>query len=193
MSTSRIPPEVDYLKLAKEQADLTGLIPISELERFVGLLAGKKGEVEVELAFRIGKGRRPDEPPGVEIQGRLKAEVNLECQYCLAIYHHKLESDLLIRVQPEPREERRIELEQDLQALDDTVFCPVGEKLAINDMIEDELILGLPMIPGHEACTSISMRDGNDGNDGNDDNQAKSSRNMPFANLKQILKTKNRS
>lgn len=193
MSTSQIPTEVDYFKLAKERADLTGLIPISKLERLVGLLAGEKGEVEVELAFRLDKGRRPDEPPGVEIRGRLKAEVNLECQYCLDIYHHTLENDLLIRVQPESREERRIELEQDLQELDDTVFCPAGEKLAISDMIEDELILGLPMIPGHEACASISMRDGNNGNNGNDDNQAKSSGNMPFANLKQILKTKNRS
>ena len=70
---------VDAAELAERQAGLEGEVPLERLERFIGLLASREGEVSARLSFhRDVVGR-------LLIDGDCWAEVEVVCQRCLKV------------------------------------------------------------------------------------------------------------
>ena len=133
---------IDGLKFAREGHRLQGSLPLARLPQVAEELLDSAGNVSYELTgFVDSRGR-----PGIEVETR--ARLGLVCQRCL----DRLDFDLHRRT--------RFMLIADaapLPGLDDeeteTEAVPVEAVARVNDLIEQELLLGLPMAPTHPEGT----------------------------------------
>ena len=133
---------IDGLKFAREGQRLQGALPLSRLPRVAEELLEPVGNVSYELTgFVDSRGK-----PGIEVQTR--ARLGLVCQRCL----NRLDFDLL-------RHTRFLLVagEGPLPSLDaeeiETEAVPVEAVANVNDLIEQELLLGLPIAPAHPDGT----------------------------------------
>lgn len=132
---------VDPLTLADRGRALTGSVPVSACRRLGHWLASDEGEFTVDLQF----GR--DENNRRVLTGRVQGRVNLTCQRCLGTYG--LDLDLPIGVVLVDSEAEAETLPEEVDAL------VVGDSATMHtvDMIEDDLILALPLIA---KCPDLS-------------------------------------
>lgn len=114
---------------------------VSALERLHDLLA----EVSGEVAFRLEgfKGANGELMLHLEVSGVLP----LACQRCLKSVAFDLDVDNLLQLVPEGVELSQEELEDDTRD-----FLPVARELNVVDLVEDEILLTLPVAPRHEKC-----------------------------------------
>lgn len=131
---SRLPAEIDPLRLADEGRTLEGEWPAGMFSR----LAGITGAVRVSLQFeRLAHGAR-------RMHGRIEAAVETPCQRCLEPVRVPLrvEPDVLLKA-GEARDDAS-----------DTDVLAVNGPLKLAEYVEDELLLAMPMIPVHTdpAC-----------------------------------------
>ena len=132
-----LPATVDPVLLAEKSTRLVGRITLRGMTRLRALLADDLGEVEVDLSFeRVeGSGLR-------RMCGRLAAAVNMTCQRCLE------PMSIGLVAEPETILLRPGELEGKLPSEAEALtFGPVPVALA--ELIEDELLLVMPMVPMH--------------------------------------------
>lgn len=79
----------------------------------------------------------------LEVSGSLP----LACQRCLEAVPFELDVDILLELLPEGAEMSQDELEDDTRD-----FLPVAGKLDVAELVEDEILLVLPVAPRHERC-----------------------------------------
>ncbi len=165
MSDERLPLHIDPLRLARAGVQLRGRMPLAEMERFAPLLATPQGEVAVELDFGIDAERR------TFMHLRLHADVSLVCQRCLGPVQYAIEVERLLGVVTSEAQAER------LPAIYEPLFF-AEEPLFLREVVEDELILSLPIVPRHkeDECAPATTEAGTD-------NKAGSARENPFAVL----------
>lgn len=138
MFSGQIPGKVNHRKLCQEKREIKGLMPVDQLVRFTDAVDTTVSDVEVKLAFRKGRQRK-----GLMV-GRAAVRVSLICQNCMqpvecqieASYRHALLSD----------QSQFDDLHED----EDGLVCD-SDMVAVADLIEDELLLALPMVARHES------------------------------------------
>lgn len=167
MLDERLPLNIDPIRLARAGAQLQGRMPLAPMERLASLLASPKGEVEVVLDFGFDSVERRR-----YVRVQLKAGLSLICQRCLEPMAYQVETDRrLALVASEDEAERLSEGYEPLIYTEEPMF--------LRDVIEDELILSLPLVPLHaEQCVAVSQEQG-------EDNTVKASDN-PFAALAKL-------
>ena len=135
MFDERLPVHIDPVRLAETGRELWGRISLSEMERLSAMLIDSNGEAEVELIFGV-------DHEGIRfVSGSITAEVVMQCQRCLGPLSLSVSSKLMLGIVSE-RDPR--ELPSYYEPL------PVGhEPIFLRDIIEDELILSLPIVPKH--------------------------------------------
>ncbi len=79
----------------------------------------------------------------LEVSGTL----SLACQRCLEAVPCDLDVDSLLELVPEGTELSQDELEDDTRD-----FLPVVRELDVVELVEDEILLALPVAPRHEKC-----------------------------------------
>jgi len=102
------------------------------------LLHGKEGQVKFSLAFSM------DEQCRTLITGNVSAAVNLECQICLEEFSEQISCEIDTVVVEELSE--LFDLDQDRAA-----FVAVGKCVSLQDIVEDELMVAIPMAPKHKS------------------------------------------
>ena len=135
-----LPKYVDPRKFAQQGLALRGNFDLKELTRLTPLLAVDEGEVHADLIFSINE-------QGVRcLSGRLNGQVSMICQRCLEPAPQDL--DVLINLAVVWSDEDIKHLPKTLDAL------IVGEgQVNLYEVLEDELILGLPIVAYHkEMC-----------------------------------------
>ena len=136
MLDGRLPERIDPLRLAEGRRILEGSLDLKTLGRLGSYLTENEGPVQVEMEFGI------DEEGLRFVRGRLATEVGMACQRCLASYRLPLESDFRLGiVSGEAAAERLPEHYEPLVVGAEPVF--------LKDVVEDELILSLPLVPKH--------------------------------------------
>lgn len=129
---------IDPIQLADKGARLTGSLPLKGLRRLIETCGGnEQGVVNVDLQFE----RDPSD--GLHsIHGRLEARLASICQRCMERLDLVLTSEpRLVLLRPGERED-----------LLDAADCLIVERaLTMGDLIEDELLLEVPMVPLHPA------------------------------------------
>lgn len=142
MSDERLPLHIDPLRLARSGTQLRGRMALAPMERFAPLLAAADGEVGVALDFGFDAERR------VFVRLHLSTEVSLVCQRCLGPVRHRIEVERLLGV---------VSSEAQAEHLPGTYepLFVTEEPLFLREVIEDELILSLPIVPRHDEgeCT----------------------------------------
>lgn len=116
-------------------------MPVASLERLHDQLADVAGKLDFRLQGR--KGPRGEALLGVEVSGTL----SLACQRCLEAIVFNLDIDSLLELVPEGVELSQDELEDDTRD-----FLPVAGELDVAQLVEDEILLALPVAPRHERC-----------------------------------------
>ena len=137
MLTGPLPKLVDYRKLADAKAELDGDIPVADFKRLVGLLASDSGVVHVRLKFRKGKKQK------TLVMGQCSGEFELSCQACLEPMNWAFESKIRLFLVPSLDEVLALEQDEDGQVCE-------TDRVELVELLEDELITGLPMVPRHE-------------------------------------------
>lgn len=141
--SERLPVHVDPVALAEKGRAIDGHVPVEAFRRLAGWLHASEGVLEVALRF----GR--DEAGRHVLEGRLRGELELLCQRCLAPYRLPVDLELaLVLVDSEAAADS---LPEELDAL----VVDAQRSMHTVDMIEDDLILALPLVPRCErgaAC-----------------------------------------
>ncbi len=142
MLTGQLPHTIDPRKLALSEVELTGRIPVSALHRACDALVDGSGELDVRLWFER------DEFGASLIRGEFSTRLNLECQRCLGPVSVAVDGEINVAV---------VWTDDQAKALPrqyDPLIC--GEELDLYGLIEDELLLSLPLVPYHpvEACAA---------------------------------------
>ncbi len=119
-----------------------------ELGRLHDLLTELSGELSFRLQGRVGS--RGEPLLHVAVSGVLP----LICQRCLESIGFDLCVDTLLELVPEGGEMSQDELEDDTRD-----FLPVVKALNVVELVEDEVLLSLPVAPRHEKCGLPGLAD----------------------------------
>ena len=138
MST-RLPVEVNPYRLVEQGREFEGVCDIASLTRIEDLLADKTGTLSVELVFYKNVSGLP------ALKGQITGDLALICQRCLTQMRYTIETDVdLIFVSSD-------EKAQSLQDGYETYLVD-DSRILLNDLIEDEVLLGMPQLVMHDQC-----------------------------------------
>jgi uncharacterized protein len=130
-----LPDQVDVWRMVSGRRCFSGQLPLASLPRLRDSLADVGGTVDFELEFDT------DEFDQAFVELRAQGELPLICQRTLEVYRQPVAVSLrlgLIR-----REQEEAALLPGYEAL----LVPADGMIAPADLIEDELILALPLVP----------------------------------------------
>ncbi|VAW90655.1 FIG01269488: protein, clustered with ribosomal protein L32p [hydrothermal vent metagenome] len=135
--TVRLPHEIDPFRLSETRAHLEGEIPLKQFKRLQPLLKVDSGKVSVMLDFDL------DEFGVPQVVGQLKTDLALICQRCLERYDIPVEVELKLNWVKSEQDAKKLPLRYEPLLVESI-------PLKLNDVIEDELLLALPIIAMHE-------------------------------------------
>lgn len=135
----RIPEHIDPFRLAETDRKIAGRLSLGQMQRLAPSLVSSEGEVEVDLLFQV------DDIGTSCIKGQLYATLQLICQRCMGPMELVVDTSLLLGlVKPGDSDEG-------LPAHYEPLV--IGEiPVSLPGIIEDELILALPVVPMHELA-----------------------------------------
>lgn len=111
------------------------------MERLHDLLV----EVDGEVSWRL-EGFRAERAESM-LRLTVAGCIQLACQRCLEAIPFDLDVDSVLELVPEGAEMSQDELEDDTRD-----FLPVVKELDVAELVEDEILLALPVAPRHEKC-----------------------------------------
>jgi len=130
--SGQLPVLIDPIRLADEGTRLRGVLPVINMVRLQELTLLANQPVAVELEFeRTAQGMR-------RMRGTLRTQVEMTCRRCLKPLKFEIVAQphciVLQSGETEPEEGESLIVEG---------------PLALIELVEDELLLAMPMIPGH--------------------------------------------
>jgi len=139
-----VPELLNFVQKADHGSEIKGVWPLNRMPRFAGMLHQDDGQVVVDLRFgRHGKLR--------VVGGRLSADLIVTCQRCMQPMSYTLQTQLNLAL---------IKDDAQADALADE-FEPLlleAEEMNLPTVIEDELLLALPLVLVHEHDCSDFMQ-----------------------------------
>ena len=143
--------------LAQEHGVAEGRLPLAELPRLRSLLVGSKEQLQsLQVDWRMRgfiRNRAGGQPqPMIELQ--VQAEVPMQCQRCLQPAMQKIVDVALLRlVEKEP------ELTLEEIEAEDEALCDL-DAFDVSALVEDQILLALPLVPMHSACPQPIVAEG---------------------------------
>ncbi|TDR82816.1 YceD family protein [Paludibacterium purpuratum] len=133
---------IDPLKHAYDARQIAGKVPLAQLDaRVLSELAETAGEVSWTLTGFVDASRRPS------LRIELSVALSVPCGRCLQPLAVKLVADSVIALfTSEDKLEEAVEADDELDAI------MAEPELDVMALIEDEIIMGLPLSPLHDDC-----------------------------------------
>lgn len=137
MSDKFIPEHIDPFRFAEQNLRLDGMVKIIDMHRLSASLSSDNDPVTVSLQFGI------DEQKVTFLKGHLETKLTLQCQRCMEPFAYEIISDFVLGI---------VKTLEEADALSEGYEPALAKngQLALRELIEDELILNLPIIPRHE-------------------------------------------
>lgn len=133
---------IDSLEFAQAGRELRGSLPVSGLARLQDFLRDSTGSVE----FVVKGGRDPEHRPMLTLS--VSGLLHLQCQRCLEQLDYPLRfSNTLLLMRPGK------DLSETLEDPDAADAVEASTELDVAELIEDEILLGLPFSPRHAEGT----------------------------------------
>ena len=138
--------KLDVEAFVKAQGSLQGTWPLSRLERLASSVVGGAADAQIEWEVRGELRAVRAAPHQVWLHVKASTGLMLECQRCLApvACEVRAERSFLFVHGENAAAELDAESEDDVLAL--------TRSLDVQALIEDELLLEIPLVPRHEAC-----------------------------------------
>ena len=137
---SPLPLKVDPFRFADNAYSLSGTLSIKDMPRLSSSLASNEGEVKVDMLFGV------DEEGIRYLKGELKTSLMLTCQRCLEAFNYEIISNFMLGIVHTEKEADQLPERCEPLLVPDL-------SLILSEMIEEELIIGLPIVPMHPIDT----------------------------------------
>ena len=161
-------PVIDGFEFASAGATQQGVLPLDGFPRLRDLLASDAGEVAYELqGLRDERGR-----PSLRL--KVRGTLQVKCQRCLEAMPTRVDEDELLVLAS-----TQAEIDADPADAEAPDRLLAGKGMRVRELVEDQLILALPLAPRHERCKAAA-----------EEEQAVE-RISPFAGLKGLMRGKN--
>lgn len=148
MTNAPLPKKIDPRKLAERGVRIEGEAGTSQFPNLASMLADEKGKLTVDLQFEN------DELRIRTIKGCAGGKVNMTCQRCLEPVEITVEANFNLAIAPTEEHAKTLPKYYDPLIVE-------GEELQLLSMVEEELILSLPIVPYHDDC-SVQMSYGDE-------------------------------
>lgn len=174
---SRPPHALALFDFARAEGELRGVVPLSALPRLRDLLASDAG-APVEWTLRGFQRERAGMRPQAMVVLHVHAELGLICQRCLQDMIQEVDDAVEFRLVVDEPPLTLEELEAEDEAL------PAQDPVDVLELIEDQLILALPLVPMHAVCPQGPTAEQSPATPGA---AAQVERQHPFANLRELM------
>lgn len=140
-STRVLPAKVRYPETGVRPLVFDGVIPLARLSR---LRAARfdQSDSDGAVTVHLETGRADD--GGGQVEGRLRGSLTLRCERCLQALNWPFDLAVTLRLVRSEDEERRLLDHCEPLLLED-------DWLPLHALVEDEILLALPMAPAHPA------------------------------------------
>jgi len=136
MELNSLPAQLKLFNFAKKEVSLLGQYEISDLPRISEIASNKSDKININLSFYLVNDITPC------IDGIISLDIVLACQRCLEELPISMNvSFSLAFVKHEMQGE---ELDSHYE-----IYVTEEDKLATHDLISDEILLSIPMVPTH--------------------------------------------
>ena len=169
------PDWLDARKAAEGNREFSGTIPLARMKRLSPLLASTEGLADFEAGFAF------DEQGHVAISIKVSTVLELICQRSLEPYGETIQRSSLLGVI------ENVDEEADLPEHYDPVLADNG-RLALADLVEEELLLGMPQVPRSPATKGASQTKTEAGSALKKQGEPTQ---QPFAGLADLMKSRN--
>ncbi len=166
----QMPETVNFVRQVELNRTLEGKYPLAKLERLHDFLADSdahdKGQVTAKIEFCHSVGF-------ASIKGRVSAKLLVECQRCLNPMEIEIDGRFKFAL---------VSSEEEAELLPDEFepYLLEGEEQSIIELVEDELLLSLPMVIKHNnACSAVMTQQ-------QEEIQAQKEAAHPFAALRDL-------
>lgn len=136
---------IDSLEFTRKSQEIYGTIAASDLPRLHDALFPEADELHYQLSGGLSDERKP------QLRLRVQGSLRLSCQRCLEAMEFKLDLDSSFIIVPDEASMPLAEEEPD-----DEDYLVANMQMRIAELIEDEVLLGLPLAPTHstETCSA---------------------------------------
>jgi len=136
--SDRLPVRVDPYRLAEQSLTIEGYFNTAKMERLGQSVQSAEEKISAVLVFRKQGAAH------YFINGNVKLKVRLTCQRCLDNLDHEIDSDFELALVGS-----ELQAEQVMESIEPLLIVE-GEMLEMQELLEDELLLGLPAVALHE-------------------------------------------
>lgn len=137
----KLPKEIDPFRFSQNGLKLDGQLPLKDMPRLTGLLQSDQGNVDLKMAFDI------DEISTPYMRGEFKTSVSIICERCMEPMMLDLNVTCLLAMVVGEQKVEGLAEQYDPWILENK------DPVLLSTVIEDELILSLPLVPKHnEVC-----------------------------------------
>jgi len=147
---------LDLYDFAENRRQAAGAVRVSQLPRMLAEMAADAPEDETVFTWQGEGSTQPElqddgtEAPQPYLRLAVHGSVWLMCQRCLSPYSQHLDVDATYRIVATEEEADEFPLD------DDEVEVIVGSRqFDLVDLIEEELLLSLPLVPKHSVCPEV--------------------------------------
>lgn len=135
------PPVIDGLEFARTGSKLQGTWPVADFPRLRDVLHADGGT----LGYAVQG--VPEEQGRPALRLRLEGELQLVCQRCLGALAFALRIEVSLQLAA-----TQAEMDAEPLEAEGPERIVAGRKMPVRDLIEDELLLAIPLAPRHERC-----------------------------------------
>jgi uncharacterized protein len=153
---------IDSLEFARAQQELRGSVQVAELTRLADVLFDTSGTVEYGVRGTRDERNRP------QLVLTVTGVLHLQCQRCLGLLEYDLQVGNTLLLVP-----RGAEPDDDMEDPDTPDIIEANAELDVVSLVEDEVLLSLPLAPRHPEGTCESRLQGS----------TEAVRSSPFAEL----------
>lgn len=176
MST-RLPIEINPYRLIEQRRILNGALDLKPLTRLQELSTHDRGSITVELVFEKTDTGLPI------ISCSMQGTVPLLCQRCLHEFDYVCDHTWQVVLVNTDAEAEQIQVQYEVWTVED-------DRIFIQDFVEDELLLSLPVIAKHAQCEVDEAATRASFDEANQQQMQQDEKENPFASLKQLLDKK---
>ncbi|GAB1270120.1 YceD family protein [Aurantivibrio infirmus] len=144
---NRIPRWVDPKKFAQQDVVLEGDIPPDAMPRLAEVIIDFESPIYAKLTFELDESRRRI------LTGSLSGTVNVKCQRCLEAMPLAIKTDLNLAVVINDDQAKQLP-----RQLEPWLIDKDASEVDLHSVLEDELLLCVPMVAYHEeACIESAL------------------------------------
>ena len=132
-----LPGKLKLFNFAKKEINLSGLYQISDFPKISEIASNKRDSLRVKLSFYLKNNKTPC------VNGIIELDIVLACQRCLDDLSIALKVDFNLAFVRHDQQSEELDSHYEMYVIEE-------EELATHDLISDEILLSIPMVPTHD-------------------------------------------